>query len=183
VANQEGYIYNLMIDYCNGNNITPPTTVPDCSDIPDYQTLISNPFFSQSTKTILTQSFEVFDNNNNINSIIAFLEGKINEIDLMASSDEQRVSKAIVNQLLSSSQLWVVENYINFLPGDDVLVGAVPPNTVRVLRADGVGLGYALLQGGWSSPLGWIASMFVGTGASIGEYMASKGLETSYWPW
>lgn len=182
------YVVGKMKEYCVQNNLK----LPNDSEINLYfsqykstelSTTLSNDIFSNEQETILT---ECFNSLNLINEdlskndlLLSILNTNLKKVKFHNESKGKMITIATINQLKASSQLWIVENKINFLNNNNVTIMGNKPSNGQILGADAKGLVTALVFGGAYTPIGWCGSMFVGAGASIGSYMGGS----NWWPY
>lgn len=181
------YTVLKMKEYCINNNLELPSDEElNAQFINDKNTslesLISNNIFSLEQKNILAECFnslKLIDNDITKNDLlVSILQNNLDKVRLHSESKGKTISIAIINQLIASDQLWIVEDKINFLNQNNTFAKGVRPSNGQILAADAKALGLSLIYGGWS-PIGWAGSMFVGAGVSIGSYMGSP----LWWPY
>ena len=180
---QSEFIKNIGIEFCNLHNIKLPNEFTKIPDELLYTDVTNNEVFSEQERSILNSSFDMvysIDENSDCDLINNNLISKLNQISVLPNSKGNIIGKAIINQLISSLDLWISQNYSIYLPD---YVKAKPGQNGRVLGKDASALGWSLLAGGWSSPIGWCGSMFISAGASIGAWMGEHGYNTTWWPW
>lgn len=179
-----GEVKQLMQEYCSINGLTMPSTFPDINDTLDYEEVLDDGNFSDEMVVLLTNSFEVYDSYSSTDSMFASLNENLIEADNLTNIDERKLSKITINVLKSSLNVWIVQNYINFLPKHQNLNQIeirLSDDDAKVLGADAVGTLVGAVFGGFT-PLSICTAMIEGTGASIGEYMDQQGYDTWWWP-
>jgi hypothetical protein len=183
------YTIMMMKEFCEIYNIELPSDSELNSNFiknenTSLATLLSNKIFSVEQKNILTECFDSLDIiNSDISKnelLLSTLNKNLNKVKLHTESNGKTISIAIINQLIASDELWIIEDRINFLnQKNNSLAKGERPSNGQILGADAKGLGTALVFGGAYTPIGWAGSMFVGAGASIGSYMGGS----NWWPY
>lgn len=177
--NSSAYLSGKMKEFCIKNGFTLPSDSILNESLSNYEMnyslegLLNNSAFNQTQKQLLEHSFDAINSMslNNYRTIIEELNSNIQIIKTHSSGKGKTISIAVINQLISSSELWIKDgNYGYFSSNSN-------SDQAKVLAADAGALGYALLFGGWTSPIGWCGAMFIGAGASIGAEIGSN-----WWP-
>ena len=175
-----------MKEYCELNSIKLPSDEELNLNFVKFKTttiedLLNNEVFSIEQKNILTECFTSLDLiNNDLTKnelLLSILNNNLNIIKSHNESTGKRIAIATINQMIASDKLWIIEDRINFLNINNSAKTTRPTNG-QVLAADAKGVVIALIAGGWSSPIGWCGTMFVGAGVSIGAYMGNP----LWWP-
>lgn len=179
------YTIKKMKEFCSLKNIDLPTDNELNSNFinnenTSIETLISNNIFNSEQKNILNECFNslnmVNDDLSKDSDLNLILNNNLNKVKSHSENNGKKIAIAIINQLIASNELWITQRKINFLTNNNVNKGR--PSNGQILAADAKALGLTLLGGGWTTPIGWCGSMFVGAGASIGTYMGSP----LWWP-
>ena len=180
------YISGKLNEFCTIRNIQLPQHDTLNNWFLNYEKstvsdITSNIVFSSNQKTALNSCFSslsIIDSDfSKANQLISLLENNLTVVQNEPLSKGRTISIAIINQLISSTKLWIIDGKINFLNQHDYYAKAKRPTNGEVLGADGKGLAISLIYGGWSSPAGWCGSMFIGAGASIGAV-----IDSNWWP-
>jgi hypothetical protein len=179
--NQPDFIKNMMFEYCNEHNIPIDSNITSPLAM-SYEDMLEDSVFSISQKSLLTQAFQAvyaIEASTNLTDLRNDLLNKRSTIQNQSTTTRRKMSVAILNQLIASLDLWLIDDIISKLPDN----GGLSDQDGEVLGADAVGMGYALLGGGWTSPLCWAASMFAGAGSSLGKHLEHLGYDTWWYPW
>lgn len=180
------YISGKLKEYCSLNSISLPSNDVLNASFKSYENtslveFTSNEAFSDNQEEILNACFAELDIVNSdfskADELISFLNSNLELVKSQTASKGRTISIAVINQLIASTKLWIVDGNINFLDSHNFYGKAPKPSAGSVLGADGKGLGTSLLFGGWSTPIGWAGSLFVGAGASFGEV-----IDSNWWP-
>ncbi len=178
------YIYNTdfisicLKEFCLDNNLQLPNDDVLTDLLKMYESIsidevVNHLVFSNSQTKILKNSFKILEDNSlsSKDLIMDQLKGNLELLDQQKETEGKAIASAIVNQLISSTELWIIDGYSDKLP-----FTAKRPTNAELLGADGLAMGATLLFGGWTKPMGWYTSMFVGAGASI-----AKKIDSIWW--
>lgn len=174
------YISNKLKEFCTLSNIPLPND-EDINESVIYnddtslEDMLSHEIFESEQSEALTECFNSLEMNNFEDILDVLTENLTFLEEETPEGDGRTIAMAIVNQLIASTELWIEDDFIN------IELAAAPsndPSQAEVLGADGKALGTALLFGGWTTPIGWCGSMFIGAGASIGTY-----IDSNWWPY